>query len=286
MKTTKYFFLTVFLSIIFLAQNNFSQNFIYKTVTEIDTLFYLPDSATFLSHYSISTVIFNTHTRFEPPVSWDYYKIKEVEFLFSQMVIGDTLVEVRFYKDTLNTLVYAEPVGVVLDTNKVYPNWYKVILSENAPSFNGVIEVPVYVIDLFSLCITEQTFVSGHTIGFFDVSQSWGITSDYPIKLVIERNFTGVEVENNTVNNFTLFQNYPNPFNPSTTIEFYLPHSSFVTLKIFDSLGKEVINLINESKSLGDHKIQFDASELSSGIYFYELKADDFVSTKKLLLVK
>lgn len=83
-----------------------------------------------------------------------------------------------------------------------------------------------------------------------------------------------------------LLQNYPNPFNPATTIEFYLPNSSFVTLKIFDSLGKEVVNLINESKSIGHHRIQFDASNLSSGIYFYELKANDFVNTKKLLLVK
>jgi len=286
MKTTNHFFLMVFLSFFFLVQNNYSQNFNFKTVTEIDTLYYLPDSATFLSQYSIALEVFNTHTRFEPPVGWDYYKIKEIDFLFSQMVIGDTLSEVGFYKDTLNTLVYSEPIGIALDTINVYPNWYKIILSENSPSISGVIEIPVYVIDLFSLCITEQTFASGHTIGFFDGSQSWGTTSDYPIKLIIERDFTGIEEENNTINDYMLYQNFPNPFNPATTIEFYLPHSSFVTLKIFDSLGKEVTSLINESKSIGHHKIQFDASNLSSGIYFYEFKANDFVSTKKLLLVK
>lgn len=286
MKTTNHFFLIVFLSFISLLQNNYSQNFIHNTVTEIDTLYYLPDSATFLSQYSIGLEVFNTHTRFEPPVNWDYYKIKEIHFLFSHMIIGDTLSEVRFYKDTLNTLVYSEPIGVVLDSNSVYPNWYNVIVSENFPSISGVIEIPVYVIDLFSLCIPEQPFTSGHTIGFFDASQSWGTTSDYPIKLVIEREITGIEEENNTINDYMLYQNYPNPFNPATTIDFYLPHSSFVTLRVFDSLGKEVINLINESKSIGYHKIQFDASNLSSGIYFYELKANDFVSTKKLLLVK
>jgi len=286
MKTTNHFFLIFFLSFVFLVQNSYSQNTSYKTVTDIDTLYYLPDSATFLSQYSIALEVFNTHTRFEPPVGWDYYKIKEIDFLFSQMVIGDTLSEVGFYKDTLNTLVYSEPIGIALDTIDVYPNWYKIILSENSPTISGIIEVPAYVIDLFSLCITDQTFASGHTIGFFDSSQSWGTTSDYPIKLIIERDLTGIGEENSTINDYALYQNYPNPFNPATTIEFYLPHSSFVTLKVFDSIGKEVASLINESKSIGHHKIQFDASNLSSGIYFYELKANDFVSTKKLLLVK
>jgi hypothetical protein len=286
MKTTNHFFLIVLLSFFFLVQNNYSQNFIHKTVSEIDTLYYLPDSATFLSQYSIALEVFNIHTRFEPPIGWDYYKIKEIDFLFSQMVIGDTLSEVKFYKDTLNTLVYTESVGVVLDTTNVYPNWYKVNLSESFPTISGVIEIPAYVIDLFSLCSTEQTFTSGHTIGFFDGSQSWGTTSDYPIKLVIERDITGIEEENNMINDYVLYQNYPNPFNPATTVEYYLHHTSFVTLKVFDCLGKEVVNLINESQTTGHHKILFDASNLSSGIYFYELKANNFVNTKKLLLVK
>jgi len=98
---------------------------------------------------------------------------------------------------------------------------------------------------------------------------------------------TGVEIISSDVPvNYFLHQNYPNPFNPVTTIEFYLPHSSFVTLKIFDSLGKEVVILINESKSIGHHRIQFDASDLSSGIYFYRLESEVKFLTKQMLLIK
>lgn len=287
MNSTNYFSLIVVLFFLFLTSNNYAQYFNYKSnSSEIDTLYYLPDSAIFISQYAIAGEVYHVHTRFEPPVGWDSYKIKEIDFLFSQMAIGDTLDEVRFFKDTLSTLVYSQPVGVILDSNDVYPNWYKLILPENSPSINGVIEIPVYVIDLFSLCITGQPFSSGHTIGFFENSQSWGPTNDYPIKLVVERIVTGIDENKNQINDYVLYQNYPNPFNPVTTIEYYLPHSNFVTLKVFDSLGKEVVNLINELKSMGHHKTQFDASSLSSGIYFYKLETNDFVSTKKLLIVK
>ena len=85
---------------------------------------------------------------------------------------------------------------------------------------------------------------------------------------------------------YSLYQNYPNPFNLVTAIEFYLPKSGFVTLKVFDSLGKEVAEFINESKSIGYHKIQFDASDLSSGIYFYQIHSGNFIETKKLVLLK
>ena len=85
---------------------------------------------------------------------------------------------------------------------------------------------------------------------------------------------------------FALSQNYPNPFNPSTTIKFYLPKSAFVTLKIFDILGKEITTLVNEKKSSGEYTINWNAEGLSSGIYLYKLKAGEFVETRKLVLQK
>ncbi|HPN38763.1 MAG TPA: T9SS type A sorting domain-containing protein [Melioribacteraceae bacterium] len=95
-------------------------------------------------------------------------------------------------------------------------------------------------------------------------------------------------VEDNFINNFhySLFQNYPNPFNPSTTISFILPTSGFVSLKVFDSLGKEVTTLINEEKQAGSHSINFDAKNLSSGIYYYKLTTGNFIETKKMVLVR
>lgn len=160
-----------------------------------------------------------------------------------------------FYKDTLNTLVYSQTVEDILDSNDVYPKWYKIDISENSPIISGNIEVPIYAINLFSLCVPDQSFISGHTIGFFENSQSWQNISDYPIIIVIERNLTRLESEINAISDYKLYQNYPNPFNPITTIEFYLPHSGFLTLKVFDLLGNEVANLLNETKSIRHHKI-------------------------------
>ncbi len=88
------------------------------------------------------------------------------------------------------------------------------------------------------------------------------------------------------VGNFSLEQNYPNPFNPETTISYQLPKSEFVLIKVFDSLGREVATLVNEEKSAGYHQINFKGSELSSGIYFYQLHSGNFVQTKKLIFIK
>jgi photosystem II stability/assembly factor-like uncharacterized protein len=85
---------------------------------------------------------------------------------------------------------------------------------------------------------------------------------------------------------FALAQNYPNPFNPSTTIRYELPKTSHVSLSIFDMLGREVVMLLNEEKSPGAYTVQWDASALCSGVYFYRLKAESFTETKRLLLLK
>jgi hypothetical protein len=85
---------------------------------------------------------------------------------------------------------------------------------------------------------------------------------------------------------FNLFQNYPNPFNPATIIEYSLPQKKMVTLKVFDVLGYEIATLVNEEKSAGNYTVKFDGSKLSSGIYFYQLKAENYISTKKLILLK
>jgi hypothetical protein len=91
---------------------------------------------------------------------------------------------------------------------------------------------------------------------------------------------------NNLPNSFALYQNYPNPFNPSTTINYSNPVPGQVILKIFDVLGREIETLINEFQNEGMHSIKFDASNLTSGIYFYQLKVTDFVSTKKMLVIQ
>jgi glucose/arabinose dehydrogenase len=95
-----------------------------------------------------------------------------------------------------------------------------------------------------------------------------------------------VAVDLGTPKEFVLEQNYPNPFNPNTTIKYYVPEHSFVTIKIYDVLGNEIKTLINDEKSAGYYKIDFDASQFSSGIYFYVLKSNEFVASQKMLLIK
>ena len=85
-----------------------------------------------------------------------------------------------------------------------------------------------------------------------------------------------------------LKQNYPNPFNPSTSIQYAISSTQFVTLKVYDLLGREVATLVNEEKTAGSYNAQFTMNnvQLSSGIYFYKLQAGDFVETKKMLMIK
>jgi hypothetical protein len=83
-----------------------------------------------------------------------------------------------------------------------------------------------------------------------------------------------------------LFSNYPNPFNPTTTISFSLMENSYVTLRVFDIIGKEVAVLVNETLNAGDHKIVFDGTRFESGVYFYEIKAGNFTDVKKFILLK
>ena len=86
---------------------------------------------------------------------------------------------------------------------------------------------------------------------------------------------------------FTLFQNYPNPFNPSTRISYSLPNSGYVSLKVYDILGREIETIVNEFQKAGTYAAHFDASNLASGIYFYELQVgNEFVETKKMLLMR
>ncbi|MCF8242237.1 MAG: FG-GAP-like repeat-containing protein [Melioribacteraceae bacterium] len=131
------------------------------------------------------------------------------------------------------------------------------------------------------------------------------ITGDYNAQIIDASYTFGVELDEITgveeneeeivAENFVLYQNYPNPFNPTTTIEFNIPNSvgdenfrplHMVKLKVFDILGCEIKTLINKQMQPGRYKITFDAAGLSSGIYFYQLKADNFVQTNKMILLR
>ena len=98
--------------------------------------------------------------------------------------------------------------------------------------------------------------------------------------------FSDASGENENPYSFSLSQNYPNPFNPVTMINYELPVKGIVTIKVFDILGREVSTLVNEVKDAGSHEVMFDASKLSSGVYFYRIISGNFTDTKKMILVK
>ncbi|MDA3860103.1 MAG: T9SS type A sorting domain-containing protein, partial [Melioribacteraceae bacterium] len=94
-----------------------------------------------------------------------------------------------------------------------------------------------------------------------------------------------VHDESKMPDNFELYQNYPNPFNPSTVIKYEIRDSRFVSLKVFNTLGQEVATLVNQKQNAGSYIINFDASELTSGVYLYQILAGDFAKTKKMILM-
>ena len=85
---------------------------------------------------------------------------------------------------------------------------------------------------------------------------------------------------------YSLAQNYPNPFNPSTLIRFSIPEAGLVNIKVFNLLGEEVATLINSELSSGNYEVNFNGAKLSSGIYFYTITTNNFVDTKKMIMMK
>ncbi len=117
-------------------------------------------------------------------------------------------------------------------------------------------------------------------------STTWGSNSDQtPFKFTITQT-TDSEIESNIPNQFLLEQNYPNPFNPNTSIKYQLPVEGIVRLTIYDVTGRVVALLVDEHQSAGLKTVQFDASNLSSGVYLYTLESGSFLQTRKMLLIK
>jgi photosystem II stability/assembly factor-like uncharacterized protein len=111
--------------------------------------------------------------------------------------------------------------------------------------------------------------------GIFDISDE-AFYIDYPVSVD----------DRDELFDYTLSQNYPNPFNPSTVISYQLPVVGFVTLKVYDLLGREVATLVNEEKLAGEYEIEFNDANLPSGIYFYQLKTGQFSETRKMILLR
>jgi plastocyanin len=127
-----------------------------------------------------------------------------------------------------------------------------------------------------------HTFTTaGNNPYYCEPHQGMGMTGT-----IIVQDPVGVSDDELIAEEFELNQNYPNPFNPSTRISYAIPSASFVNLKVYDIIGNEITVLINEEKQAGNYQIDFNATELTGGVYFYQLLTGPFVETKKMILMK
>ena len=148
-------------------------------------------------------------------------------------------------------------------------------------NFSNVIQdSTIYINDLFQDTSYETSTSQLNSIKFN--------LSSYEAKVygLQKYKITSVPNEHNSIYSFKLEQNFPNPFNPTTEIIYQVKNYTHVSLKVFDVLGKEVKNLFDGYKPEGKYKVEFDGSSLASGVYFYQLKTGQYVSTKKMLLLK
>ena len=162
-------------------------------------------------------------------------------------------------------------------------------------SISETVQVPV---GTFNDCTKLQVIVTdamGDTtrIGYYYYAQDVGdilntAVQNFRFELVEYSVLTSIDVDEITEipAYFHLQQNFPNPFNPSTKILYSIPNPDFVTLKIYNILGREVQTLVDEFQKMGTYSVNFNASKLSSEIYFYQLQVGDFVETKKMLFLR
>jgi Secretion system C-terminal sorting domain len=144
-----------------------------------------------------------------------------------------------------------------------------------------------YGLDIGSAYDPDGDWVNTLQGGGWQHLQDFGLGSrNFNIRGVVDD--TPVSVDEDEINpiGFELMQNYPNPFNPTTTVKYSIPELSFITIKVFDVLGNEIATLVNEEKLAGSYEVEFKATTLPSGIYFYKLQAGSYVETKKMALLR
>jgi hypothetical protein len=162
-------------------------------------------------------------------------------------------------------------------------------VQQNTAFFKMPVELKITFSDATDTLVTINNDVNNEVFNFLFSKEPTTLVFDPQANIILKvANTTLVSVEDGEQLplEFKLEQNYPNPFNPSTTIRFTLPEKEFVTLKIYDVMGDEVAVLLNEEKETGSHSIEFDASRLASGTYFYKLQAGNNIETRKMILLK
>ena len=177
-----------------------------------------------------------------------------------------------------------------IDVTGTAPAGSELVVEISIP--NGILAGNIFFMGINNFGETAPSYVMAPTCGFpvpTPAPSGAGFTNQHYV-MSVTGDTTGISVgigdEFNRPHTFYLDQNYPNPFNPTTTIKYSIPTAASTSIKVFDIQGKEVAVLVNEFKSQGSYAVKFDGTDLSNGIYFYQLQAGSFTETKKMVLAK
>jgi len=199
--------------------------------------------------------------------------------------------------NTLNLSSSTVDIGNTANFNNIndvvnIANNYSAINFHTGPDTYAGADLLGFIENGYSGIYFEESQFSPHYHSDMDVHQNMDmefmtevIKAGCAVLISIDQILTGVE-DDTLPQNYSLEQNYPNPFNPSTTIKYSLAETDFVSLKIYNLLGENVSTLVNEIKEPGEYQINFDASNLAGGVYFYSLHTSGFTETKKMMLLK
>ena len=250
----------------------------------------------------------------------------EFAFHTGDIVVADSAVKFINIPDTnlylsaqqLNQVLRTEDFSLNSNSSLIFSNYYYVLNKDYADSLNSgetigfrvelVNSSSGEVVGTFDNVLYNKTNLNDYENKSYQIDCSGITEGDYFFRLVTsvtgeaefnllnsvndastvaKRTSDKVSYTGNTIPvTYDLSQNYPNPFNPATTINYQLPKTGFVTLKIYDILGKEVATLVKEQKNQGRYIAHFNATHLASGVYIYQLRVNDYVSSKKMLLLK
>ncbi len=262
----------------------------YNIETIVDENSLIPENNENNNSKTVTLKVYNA-----PPINLALNKNVIVSSVESANYIGKNAVDgnyaTRWSSQFSDPQTFTVDLGQLKHFNQIRISWetaygkdYFIEVSENGSTWNKIIEqtngfggIEKWTTDANARYIrltgTKRGTEWGYSIYEFEVFNLDTLSSSNDDK-------------ENLPLQFSLYQNYPNPFNPSTTISYQLPKNGFVTLKIYDVLGREVSTLVNEYKSAGNYKLNFDASNLSSGVYIYTIRSADNVLSKKMILMK
>ena len=184
--------------------------------------------------------------------------------------LGDGFVWTDFYTYLKKTDSTKLICGFIIDSSAFFTD--SLTLGDTITLFNPEINNGI----MLGLSIGTWVVYTKDSLSYSNIYARWTQRTEAGIK----------KINSEIPNTISLYQNYPNPFNPITNIRFDIPHSSHIKLIIYDALGREVATLVNEKLSAGSYEFKFNRSDLPSGAYFCRLITEDFMATKKLILIK